>query len=258
MPDLQTIAITGASRGIGAQTAIKLASPQRKLLLMARSVERLNHTRDAIHQNGGEALVLPVDLSTLEGARAASRQILNHAPRLDVLLLNAGTSNAKPFLETALDDIEYELRLNYLAPLAILRQCLPRMQAEGAGHVICVGSLASLMPFPGEATYTASKAALASLVRTLRIELKSSDIDFTMVLPGLTDTDMTADHQSLLPAMSPERVARAIVEAIDDRPAMVIPGLTNRIAARLFRTFPGLSDRLLELTGDLLVPSVDE
>ena len=203
-------------------------------------------------------MVLPVDLSSREGAQMCSESLLDLVNgQLDVLVLNAGTSNHSEFLNSDLDAIEYELRLNYLSPLVILRRCLPHMvhQPDG-GHVICVGSLAALMPFPGEASYAASKAALLSLFRSLRVELRDHKVKLTAVLPGYTSTDMTANHRSLLPAMSSDRVGLAIAKAVEDRPHIVIPGLPNRIAARLFRTFPGISDRLLMRTASFVVPSV--
>ncbi|MEC7986124.1 MAG: SDR family NAD(P)-dependent oxidoreductase [Myxococcota bacterium] len=255
---LQTIAITGASRGIGASAAVALANPGRRLVLMARSEDKLRQTHAAVEERGGQATILPVDLSSREGAEACSKSLLEHVNgRLDVLILNAGTSNHADFLNSDLDSIEYELRLNYLSPLVILRQCLPHMVSQtNGGHVVCVGSLASLMPFPGEASYAASKAALLSLLRSLRVELRNQPVKLTTVLPGYTATEMTENHRSLLPAMSSERVGVAIAKAVDDRPYIVIPGLSNRLAARLFRTFPGISDRLLTRVASLVVPSV--
>lgn len=225
---------------------------------MARSEAGLRETQRAVEGQGARATVLPVDLSSRDGAEAGTDALLDRVEgELDLLLLNAGVSNHAPFLDSDLDAIEYELRLNYLSPLTILRRTLPRMVArpEG-GHVICVGSLASLMPFPGEASYAASKAALLSLIRTLRVELRDHPADLTVVLPGYTATEMTANHQTMLPAMSSEQVGSAIASAIVDRPPVVIPGLSNRLAARAFRTFPGTSDRLLGRMSSLIVPSV--
>jgi short-subunit dehydrogenase len=257
-PLINTVAITGASQGIGASTAIALAAPGRRLVLMARSEDKLRQTQAAVEERGGQAMILPVDLSSRGGAEACSEALLGLIDDpLDVLILNAGTSNHMDFLESDLDDTEYELRLNYLSPLVILRRCLPHMIAqERGGHVICVGSLASLMPFPGEASYAASKAALLSLVRSLRIELRDCPVELTTVLPGFTATEMTADHRSLLPAMSPDRVGALIAQATEDRPHIVIPGLSNRLAAHVFRVFPNLSDRLLAKVASLVVPSV--
>lgn len=257
-PAPKTIVITGASRGIGARAAVALAAPGRHLVLMARSEAGLQQTQAAVQKKGARATVLPVDLSSRAGAEAAAEALLQAAGgRLDVLLLNAGTSNHAAFLDSDLDAIEYELRLNYLSPLTILRKCLPHMvtQREG-GHVVCVGSLAALMPFPGEASYAASKAALLSLIRSLRVELRDRPVDLTVVLPGYTATEMTENHRTMLPAMAPEQVGAAIAEAVEKRPAIAIPGLSNRLAARLFRTLPGTSDWLLGKVAPLVVPSV--
>ena len=257
---VKTIAITGASRGIGASAAIAMAEPGRRLVLMARSEDKLRETQAAIEKRGGQAIVLPVDLSSREGAEVCCDLLLERVEgQLDVLILNAGISNHVDFLSSDLDAIEYELRLNYLSPLIILRRCLPHMVTQkSGGHVVCVGSLASLMPFPGEASYAASKAALLSLLRTLQVELRDQPVQLTTVLPGYTATEMTAKHKTLLPAMSSERVGRAIAKAVEERPNLVIPGFSNRLAARLFQTFPGISDRLLSRFASLLVPSVEE
>ena len=256
----KTIAITGASRGIGASAAVALAAPGRRLVLMARSEDKLRQTQAAVEERGGQAIVLPVDLSSRAGAESCSDLLLECLDgQLDVLILNAGISNHADFLNSNLDDIEYELRLNYLSPLVILRRCLPLMVNQtGGGQVICVGSLASLMPFPGEASYAASKAALLSLLRSLQVELRDHPVKLTAVLPGYTATEMTAKHRSLLPAMSAERVGIAIAKAVTDQPYLVIPGISNRIAARLFRTFPGISDRLLARFASFLVPTVKQ
>lgn len=227
---------------------------------MARSEDGLRQTKNAVENRGGNAAILPVDLSTRAGAEAASKELLAHVSgQIDVLLLNAGTSNHSPFVDSDIDAIEYELRLNYLSPLVILRSCLPHMvKQKNGGHVVCVGSLAALMPFPGEASYAASKAALLSLIRSLRVELRNHPIDLTMILPGYTDTEMTANHRSLLPAMSSEQVGAAIAKAIEERPSIVIPGLSNRLAARLFRTFPRASDWLLAKVASFVVPTVSK
>ena len=243
---MQTIAITGASRGIGASAAIAIAAPGRRIVLMARSEEKLRETQIAVEAQGGQAIVLPVDLASRAGAEACSKKLLERTNgQLDVLVLNAGISNHSDFLTSDLDAVEYELRLNYLSPLVILRKCLPHMvtQPDG-GQVVCVGSLASLMPFPGEASYAASKAALLSLLRTLRVELREQPVQLTTVLPGYTATEMTEKHRSLLPAMSADRVGMAIAKAIEERPHIVIPGLSNRLAARVFQKTARILPRL--------------
>ena len=256
----RTIAITGASRGIGASAAVALSAPGRELMLMARSEDGLKQTQRAVEQQGARATVLPVDLSSRAGAETCSTALLAEVDGpLDVLVLNAGTSNHTAFLDSDLDAVEYELRLNYLSPLTILRHCLPHMAAQpDGGHVICVGSLAALMPFPGEASYAASKAALLSLIRTLRIELRDRPVALTVVLPGYTATEMTANHRTMLPAMSAAQVGAAIAGAVKDRPPVVIPGLSNRLAARVFRSFPGTSDWLLRTFASVVVPTVEK
>ncbi|MFB6375784.1 MAG: SDR family NAD(P)-dependent oxidoreductase [Bradymonadaceae bacterium] len=97
--------------------------------------------------------------------------------------------------------------------------------------------------FPGNATYAASKAALFALVRASRLELADTDVHFGIVLPGFTRTAMTTGLDSHLPSKSPEAVARAIVRCLEDRRAIVVPGLLNHLAMRIFGALPELAAR---------------
>ena len=183
---------------------------------------------------------MPVDLSSRKGAEACSEELLDctHG-QLDVLILNAGISNHADFLRSDLDAIEYELRLNYLSPMVFCGGACRIWSLSQMEVRSCVGSLTSLMPFPGEASYAASKAALFGLLRSLQVELREQPVKLTTVLPGYTATEMTENHRSFLPAMSPDRVGASIAKAVEERPNLVIRGSQpNRCS--LFRTFPTL------------------
>ena len=113
------------------------------------------------------------------------------------------------------------------------------------GAVAVVGSLTSAVPFPGNASYAASKAALQALVRSLRLELTSTNVHLGLVLPGFTATSMTAGMSSLLPAMPADDVARAVERCLKERRPLVVPGLLNKVGLRLFSAAPALTDALL-------------
>jgi short-subunit dehydrogenase len=128
------------------------------------------------------------------------------------------------------------------------------MRERGHGHFVVVGSLTALVPFPGNATYAATKAALLAFVRSLRLELSETDLHAGIVLPGYTRTAMTEKKESLLPRMEADEVAVAIERCIEEQRAVVVPGKANQLSALLFRVFPDLGERIVASIGDYLVP----
>jgi len=253
----QTIVITGASHGIGEATARRLATPGTELLLLARSGDKLHRICNEISHEEIYADYLVADLSSIDLARDAAGRIARRCEAIDILVLNAGMSNDKSFEEASLDEIVYELGVNYLAPVALLHTLLPQLKRRNS-HVIVVGSLTAILPFPSNATYAASKAPLLSLIKSLRLEMSASGMHFGIVLPGLTQTAATEEMTSMLPRATPQRVAESIHRCISDRKGLVIPGAGNRIAAAVFQQFPGLAEKLLNPLKARLIPGYDD
>ncbi len=253
----KTVVITGASRGIGEATAKRLAEPGMEMILLARSEDKLDSICKEISHRGVHADYLVTDLSTVDVAREAARKIAERCEAIDILVLNAGMSNDKPFEEASLDEIVYELGVNYLAPVSLLHTLLPQLKRRRS-HVIVIGSLTAILPFPSNATYAASKAPLLSLIKSLRLEMRGEGIHFGIVLPGLTNTAATEQMTSRLPRATPEKIAEAIVECIADRKGLVIPGVGNRIAAAVFQQFPGLGEKMLTPFRRRLIPGYDD
>jgi short-subunit dehydrogenase len=250
----QTVVITGASRGIGEACAKELGGPDRHLVLVARGKKELERVCREVREEGGSAEPLVADLSSAAKGRRCAERLLEKVGRVDALVLNAGTSNDALFQCSTLEKVEYELGVNYLAPLALTLGLLPDMLRRGEGSIVGVGSVTSLMPFPGNATYAASKAALFTLLRTVAIEVRDRGVQVGMVLPGLTRTALTHGKSTLLPALGPQQVAEAVREVIEEGKPMVVPGLDNKLMAMLFRLFPMTLDRSVSLTARWLVP----
>ena len=246
--------VTGASRGIGEACAKRLAKSHEHVLLLARTASALDSVASLIESEGGSATAIPCDLSDMQGAQAIGRDILDEYGLPTTLVLNAGYARDASLIDGSSEGIEKELGVNYLAPTGLLRTFLPRMRSHPEASLIAVGSLTALLPFPGNATYSASKAALFSMMRSLHIEHLDDPVHIGVVLPGLTKTQMTQEYDSALPIMEPEVVAQALHESIEKREWLVIPGVHNRLAASLFGAFPRLSTQILDTAQDLLLP----
>lgn len=253
--DMDTVLITGASRGIGAAAVRRLSKPGRQLVLMARGQAALEARAREVEARGGTAIVLPVDLAEPDEVRARMDGLAEAGHRIDGLVLNAGVARGLDFARATRASAQREMEVNYFAPVEIMRRVLPGMLSRGQGRIVVVGSLTSFVPFPGNAGYCASKAALYSFVRSVRIELRGSGVHLGMVMPGYTKTDMTTNLSTRVPAMSADEVADAISLCYERRRSLVVPGTMNRFAARMFGAFPTTSDRMLTRVARFVIPS---
>lgn len=249
----QTIVLTGASSGIGAETARLLAGSGARLVLLARRAEELEAVAAQIQAQGGHARTLPVDLSDMEAVDAAADRLLAEFGPIDVLINNAARSIRRPITDSfeRPHDFERTMRLNYHAAVRLTLKLLPPMLERGRGHIINVSSQSVQMPTPRFAAYVASKSALEGFTRSLACELEDSGVAFTIVNYPLVRTPMSAatDIYKNIPMMDVEEAARWMLRAVRERPARVCapaghawqvstavaPGLTTRYTARFLR-----------------------
>ena len=246
--------VTGASRGIGEAIMVRLAAAGYPVFGVARSETSLQRICTKIRRSGGRADFLRADLSTADAARDLATDIRRRVGRVEGVVVNAGHSSNTLFENLTPEDMTSEFGVNYLAPATLLHSFIPDLKKQGRGFLVGVGSLTAGVPFPGHANYAASKAALYCLFRNLRIELAGTGVNVNMVLPGFTKTKMTEALDFRLPASEPDEVAEALVCAIKDNKAFVVPGFDNRMALTLNRLFPGAFDFGVSLLGKYFIP----
>lgn len=208
--------VTGASRGIGAAVARRLALSGARVALLARSADTLAALVAEIG-DGAVALVCDVrDTRALSRALDSLPELLGGAP--GIVVNNAGAFFVAPARDTSVDAFAATLAVNLTAPFAVVRALLPAMSASREGHVVTIGSIADRMAFPGNAAYAASKYGLRALHEVLRAELKASGVRVSLVSPGPVDTDLwnsiDPDQQAgFTPRsemLSPDSVAEAV------------------------------------------------
>jgi NADP-dependent 3-hydroxy acid dehydrogenase YdfG len=179
----RTAVITGASSGIGAATAIRLAEDGFDVVLGARRVDRVKEIAD---QCGGRGLEL--DVTSPESIDA----FVNQFDDVHVLVNNAGlASGLQPISEMDDDRVRVMWETNVIGLLRMTRALLPRLVRSGAGHIVNLGSIAGFEVYPGGGGYTASKHAVRALTRTLRLELLGKPVRITEIAPGLVETEFS-------------------------------------------------------------------
>src|SRR5262249_4243707 len=217
----RTVIVTGASSGIGRETALAFAQRGAAVVLAARRAEQLEAVAAACRAHGGPAEGVCGDVAEDGFVEALVARAEERFGRLDVIVNNAGISKHRQFFAVTPADIEYTLRVNLVAPARLVVAALPALLRQAEGFVVNVSSLAGKLPPPREAVYAASKFGLTGLTEGLWLDLAGSNVHATVVHVGPIDTEIwaktdepTAYRGRKLP---PSAVSRAIFRAIERR-----------------------------------------
>lgn len=188
------VLITGASRGIGAELAIRFADKGARLCLVARASKELTDLADRL-----SAPPYAADLGDPAQVHGLIARVEAGAGPVDVLVNNAGVDTTGEFMRQDWTDIEALYRLNLLTPVELCHQVLPGMLARGFGHIVNMSSLASVTTFPGLSVYSSSKAGLSHFTASLRADLRGRQVKTTLVELGPVSTGLLASAKDYRP-----------------------------------------------------------
>jgi short-subunit dehydrogenase len=246
--------VTGASRGIGRAIALELAARGAHLGLLGRVERDLQDVAQEVRGRGAAAEVLVANVADPRQMEGAVERFVSAAGQLDLLVANAGVAWYGPFRDMPLLEGERMTRVNWLGTLNTVHVGLPYMLDRAHGRLLVVSSSAGHRAFPWAAVYGATKFAQRGFLEALRHELSGTGVGITAVYPGSVKTHLHDDDEAAgrMPdwyrpdmAISPERVAKASVRAVErDRPSVYVPRAV-RLMAILHGISPALADRLL-------------
>lgn len=187
--------VTGASRGIGAAIADRLAASGWDLTISARGIEALNETAQRLAAHGGRVEVVPADMSDEAEVTALAAAHAEAFGRCDALVLNAGMGQRGAIGEFLPRRFDKLYQVNVRAPFVLMQELLPTLRSTAesakAAKVIAVSSITGVYPEPELAAYGATKAALISLCETFNLEESENGVSATTIAPGYVDTDMS-------------------------------------------------------------------
>lgn len=218
MEERRVCFITGASSGLGMGLAVRLAREGYAVGLAARRVELLEAVAREIREAGGTAAVLPCDVSERNQVLGAIRRCEEELGPVGLLVANAGVS-----VNTRVDafdagEVERVIRINLLGAIYATEGVLPGMVARGRGQIVAVSSIAGFAGLPLSAAYSASKAGMINFFESIRIDLRGSGVDVTVICPGFIRTPMTDHNRHAMPfLMDLEPAVEEMVQAIRKR-----------------------------------------
>jgi short-subunit dehydrogenase len=230
------VLVTGASSGIGAQTALAFARVGARVVMAARGEDKLRTLVQSHPDLQHRLIPLKTDITKDADVQRLFAEIQSRFGRLDILVNNAGSGLRALLVETQLDDARRLMELNLFGALRCIKAALPLMKRQRSGQIVNIGSVLSVVATPRNAIYCASKFALRGLTDSLRMELRDTGVDVISVLPGYTDTEFF-DHMvryggparvTSIKGQSPAVVARVILRACQRRQrevALTAPGI---------------------------------
>lgn len=253
--------ITGASDGIGAETARQIAlrdGNRAGLVLAARNVEKLQDLASELEQSGSKVLIVPTDVTDRNACIALIEKTVAAFGQIDTLIVNAGMSAHANFAEIKPEDLQWMhdlMELNYWGSVWPIHAALPHL-AKTKGRIVAVSSVAGLIGVPGRTAYSGTKFALSGFCEALRSELEPSGISVTIVYPGVVKTDirkvgygasggalgMSGVREGDM--MSVQQAVRLMLEGISRRKREVLMTRQMRFGRWLKLIAPYLVDRM--------------
>jgi NADP-dependent 3-hydroxy acid dehydrogenase YdfG len=185
----KVVLITGASSGIGAATAMRLANDGHRVFLGARRSDRLRELVDRIRGDGGTAAFQTLDVTSAEDMNAFVAKAVETYGRVDVIVNNAGVMPLSPLAERKVDEWNRMIDVNIRGVLHGIAAVLPMMRAQGSGHIVNLASVGAHEVVPTAAVYCATKFAVRAISEGLRKEA-TGDVRVTLISPGVTESEL--------------------------------------------------------------------
>ena len=238
--------ITGASSGIGAALAKRLARHGDHVILVARRLRLLQEVAAEIEKAGGSSEISVCDVTVGEAARECVDEALRKHGRIDRLVLNAGGGSRTAPENLTGADMRASFDLNLFGVVNFVEAALPGLLAQGNGQIVAIGSIAGFRGLPHAASYGAAKAALMNYIESLRIDLAPRGIAVTLAAPGFVVTKDSRKQRAKPMSIDVELASEVLAKAILARRPYISFPWTLAWIARLMRLLPPpLYDRLI-------------
>jgi hypothetical protein len=247
----KVVVITGASSGIGEQSAEEFAKLHANVVLVSRNKEKLNEVATKLSKYKTNVLVYPCDVSQKNQVEEMRKIVIEKFSTVDVLVNNAGFGIHNTVNESKIEEMESQIMTNFFGTMYCIKAFLPKMLEQRSGHIVNVASVAGSIGLPGMASYCASKFAMLGFSESLAYELKGTGVGITVVSPIMVRTNFF-NHESFgkMPkysstSLSSKTVANAVVRAASSPRLEIIVPQTVRFAIWIKQTLPYLINPII-------------
>lgn len=257
-----TAVITGATSGIGRETALEFARAGVNVVVAGRREERLQQLVGEIESTGGHALGVVTDVAEQAQVEHLIDSAVKRFGRLDTLVNNAGVAFAGRFDQMTLEDFRRVMDVNFWGAVYASKAAVPRMlEQRGGGVIINVSSIFGKRGVPFQTAYCASKFALAGFSEALRTEVMSNGIDVSAIFPGAVETEIfeSASNQTGMevPGFVPKFPAKAMAKVIVQTARFPLPEVVMALDAQAINFFNTLAPGLMDLALGWSVPFIE-
>jgi len=237
----QRVLITGASAGIGMALAAYYARQGATLGLVARRTDRLDVAKTKLESAGGKVFLHAADVRDAARMTAVARAFWDEAGGVDIAIANAGISESDGLRQGDPKSASDVIAVNVQGVINTLLPLIPPMLERKQGHVVAIGSVAGFRGLPGKGAYSASKAAVKTLMDAWRVQLRGSGVHVTTICPGYVESELTQGNTYPMPfLMGADKAAQLTGQAIDGRAATYIFPWQMRILVPLLKILPDM------------------
>lgn len=252
----KTVWITGASDGIGKELAVQLAKLGSRIILTARSVDKLTEVKKSLAGDGHE--VFPMDLLRVDQIPEATNDLLGKVGAIDILVNNAGISQRSLTKDTSIEVDRKIMEIDHFAVVALSKSVLPHMIERQEGLIITISSVAGKLGAPMRSAYSAAKHAVIGFMDALRAEIHEENIKIMVVTPGSVQTNISANalegdgkrHNVTDPLIANgipvEECVKTIIKGIrNETPELLIAKGKEKLAVYIRRFYPKLLFKMM-------------
>jgi uncharacterized protein len=241
----QTALVTGASSGIGRETARQLAADGSDVVIVARREERLDALATELRADHGVDIeIITADLTHPEQRAEVEHRLSDVSPPVDLLVNNAGVATYGRFVEQGREAEQQQVELNVLAVVRLSHAAATAMAERGSGTIINVSSVAGFQPIPLNTTYSATKAFVTTFSEGLHEELRGTGVHVMALCPGFVRTEFQGEadlEESAIPGpawLDIADVVRGALDGAEKGEVVCVPGLGYKAVAAASRYTP--------------------
>ncbi len=261
----KTVVVTGAGSGIGRGLAVELVTRGARVFAVDKDPAGLDGTSEAVGADASRLVTATLDITDKAGVNALPEQVIEAFGSVDGVINNAGVAHPRKMIAELDDDIiDLVMNVNFNGTVQMTKVFLPHLLSRPTAHVANISSLVALNPSAGQAMYASSKAAVKAFTETLALDLADTNVNVSLILPGVIRTNFVANSGLLtatgedptenIPQMDTDEAAKKMIAGIERDKVRVLIGKDVRAVDAMARMSPRATSKLMARVAKKVLP----